>query len=56
MFTDNLDEEYPVFILCHECAHLFCKIFDPRKRLIDPDESHMREEGSVSDAHEGWDR
>jgi hypothetical protein len=56
MFTDYFDEPAPVFYLCHECAHLFCKIFDPDKKLIDPYLSHSHKEGTVEISHEGWDR
>ena len=57
MFTDYFgEEEPPPFLLCHTCAHHFCRIFDPKKKLIDPFLSHSHKEGSVLDSHEGWDR
>ena len=56
MFTDDLNEDSPVFLLCHECAHLFCKIFDPEKKLINPFLSHSHKADTVADSHDGWDR
>jgi hypothetical protein len=47
MFIDNMDEEDPTFVLCHECAHLFCAIFDPEKKLIDSTVSHGHGESPV---------
>lgn len=52
MFVDNLYEEEPFFVLCHDCSHMFCNIFDPERQLIDPYTSHSHKADSVETGHE----